>query len=138
MKMNIGVDFSNNINCLNKPNWLENKNPFENLQIILSKFIGESRSFQTETEIIGALQEFKDHVLYLYNVPDSGRQYFKLACIFDEDILIKCTNLFTACLMFGKYVPHFFLEGKDEFIFPNGDKIFYDIYHENYFFEKDK
>ena len=111
----------NNINPIKQVDY---EYPFQELQDILKNFIYQPM----DEKLTYAINMFSDKILHEQDVHDDDRKYFKLLIKSEKNILsIKCSNLFTACVINGKYVPYQILRNyDDEFEFTDRSKIYYD------------
>jgi len=55
---------------------------------------------------------------------------------FSEALFIVPMNLFTACIIYGRYVPYFIVKNKREYIFSDDCKIFFDDEQEKWIYSK--
>ena len=74
---------------------------------------------------------FIDELACKYNLSDSERDVFKLdiRLSVNQEIIIECVNLFSACLMFGHHVPYFIIkkhEQERKFVLPNERVVYFD------------
>lgn len=102
--------------------------PLEELKSITSKFEYSPFSSSLENEFNYQIDSFINKLSYEFNVPYWEKDKVKLTWLLSSNniININCTNLFTACLMFGYYVPLPLLDGLKEFTLPDNSIIKYD------------
>lgn len=103
--------------------------PFEELRDIVKSFEGRFFNLDNsnlELEFKSKLDYFREKVLHEQNVIDNERYLFQFNYSLGENSFIQCVNLFTACIIYGKYVPAMFLVGRNEFEYKNGDRIVFD------------
>jgi len=118
-----------------EPNY---KYPFEELKAILESF--ELKLYPWDADKFKyALDNFTQKLSHHYNVPKDEVDNIKFNYYWeDNNIKIYCGNMFTACLIFGRYVPLFIIKMyKKKYEFSDGSMIKYDKESEKYiFYEK--
>ena len=125
------------INISIKNNEKSYKYPFEELRVILKSFEFRQLTPQTEMEFEQVLLQFKTKTLNEYTTDNSELKHFNFSYSLQGTPFLRCSNLFSACLVYGKYVPHTLLKGQNRFVFNSGEVIEYDselneyMYHQN-------
>src|ERR1035437_4977359 len=102
--------------------------PFEEFRKELKQFEYRilDRRFEQDLELF--LDDFKYRITENYGVHEGDKQYFDLYVTSEKKgcLNVKCSNLFTACLMYGYYIPVFILYNKSDFVFSDGNTIYFD------------
>ena len=114
--------------------------PYEELMDFLKSFEGKAVSSYDkffEGEFKYRLDEFKDRILGEQGIRKNDSDYELFGFLISAgsesgSIKINCRNLFTACVLFGKYVPSWILGGEKEFTFKNGDCIVFNKVLDDY------
>jgi len=104
------------------------KYPFEEIKSIFSKFENQPFTLSLKEELNFVIDSFLNQLLYKYNVPKEESNQLQLNLVFlnGNTISVDCANLFTACLMYGHYVPLFLVKGLKEFKLQDNSIIKYD------------
>lgn len=114
--------------------------PFEELKDILKNFEGKAISSYSnffDGEFKYTLDEFKDRTLGEQGIRQNDPDYDLFGFLIKSgsetgSIRIKCRNLFTACVLFGKHVPSWILGNEKEYTFKNGDCIVFNEVLDDY------
>lgn len=109
--------------------------PFEELQEILKEYLSKDISKSLES-IINEVENFKNRLISNNVFLEIEKEHFGINVSNNIDTLdIKPKNLFTACILFGKYVPIFFLGNEHFFVFDDGSLVYYDTMSGKYILE---
>ena len=110
--------------------------PLYELQDYLEKYKFQPINKQMELNIYLDIEKFRDKLKNEYRIP--GNEFNHLNFIINIDVYasVTCLNLFTACILCGKYVPHFIIKNyTGKFVFEDESYIEYAnekyIYHIN-------
>lgn len=114
--------------------------PFEELKNILKSFEGKAISSYSnffDGEFKYVLDEFKNRILGEQGIRQDDPDYDLFGFFIKSgsesgSIRIKCRNLFTACVLFGKHFPSWILGNEKEYTFKNGDCIVFNEVLDDY------
>ena len=122
------------------------KLPCEQIKEFLeTKIYLQPMNSTTKLNFVGVIDNLKFKIKIKNNLSDEEFQQldipYKIELINNENkwykeggskICVKARNMFTACLLFGKYVPYWLVKNKPkEFLFSDCDKV---IYHDGKYF----
>jgi hypothetical protein len=97
--------------------------PCIELQHILSSYIGNA---SRQEEIQNVINSFKGKIIDKLFLSGKELEEFQITAEGFPEISVKCKNLFTAIIMFGRYVPLVMLpEGCERWKLENGDTLQY-------------
>ena len=125
-----------NINIIKSPFYKKYTYPFEELRDILEEFSCSQLTSITKKQIEYRINTFKYKIIHEQSIDSSEEQYFDFTCSFGVVTKVKCKNIFTACIMYDKYIPYNFIGECSEYTFNNGDKVEYDHTLEEYMYIK--
>ena len=97
--------------------------PCVELQHILSSYVGSNSN---QEEIQNIINSFKGKIIDKLLLSGKELEEFQITVYEFPEISVKCKNLFTAIIMFGRYVPLINIpEGKKSWRFETGDNLQY-------------
>lgn len=116
--------------------------PFQELKYILKKFEFSPYDQRLKYELKYTIDMFIEKTKHIYNVHSDENRFFDIRVIHKDSgaIKITCSNIFTACILYGNYVPigaiseHMNKENKITFL--SGDYIEYSTEAEEYMYNK--
>ena len=100
--------------------------PCQELESIMQKYLFCSYDENIKMNINGELGLFKEKLLFKFRVPESEKHNFGLNVTFGNAITVSPLNLFSACLLYGEYVPYIISGYYDEVILQKGGKVTFD------------
>lgn len=103
--------------------------PLDELKDIVKTYLNDFIDESFKNKFQSSINAFMHNLLYKLNVPFDECRYANIAWnLNDEGTNIKLypSNLFTACLLAGYYIPYKIVENKTEFIFPDNAFIKFD------------
>ena len=113
--------------------------PFEELKDILKSFNGNMITTNFKREVHTTLDVFKHKMKERFQINNNEIDNFVLSLSIPNEggtAKLKCDNLFTACILFGRYVPYYIVDGKDNFQFKDGVIIAYSHEYEEFMCNK--
>jgi len=101
--------------------------PLDEIMHIMEELQFSMMDSSFDNKLSNILVNFENRVLNKFNIPSEERSNFGLTWQHSSEnkIAIKCKNLFTACIMFGHYMPYIFVEGLNKFTLKDGSTIEY-------------
>ena len=116
-------------NFISHYNSTEFNYPFEELRKILNQFAFESMTTTTFNWFQNAIELFKYNICTNFRLSESEIGEFELNYNLNEVATVRCKNMFTACILYDHYLTSLYFkwnENKNEVVFTNGDRIYYD------------
>lgn len=110
--------------------------PFQELLCFLKQYECQPLDDATKRHFDSFIIQFLDEVSHKYRLSEKERSLFKLNYDLQVDTRVSCANLFTACLLYGCYVPLEFITDVNEYVFDNGDKVEYNQEQQEYIYYK--
>lgn len=108
--------------------------PYLELKSIVSSFEGRFLDESTKREFEYAINDFRWRVFAeLQANPDDFDKFELLYSL--ESGFVKCKNLYTACILYSRYIPFSFLEkDQKDIVFKDSSKIEYSLDLQEYIY----
>lgn len=110
--------------------------PFEELRDILSSFDYTMMDAKNKTYLDNIIKKFLAKITHKYIPYNSDFDSLVLHYNFSDNTIVYCGNLFTACVLYGRYVPLCLVINENYYIFPDGDYIEYNKKLQEYVYYK--
>ena len=114
------------------------KYPLQELYDIIQNYMYQMSTTNNLLSFNNEIENFKCKLIHTYNIPDDEKQYVNINYSVDDNKFQKL-NLFTSCLLIGRYVPFFLMKDDPKiFEFIDGNRIEYDDSEKVYRYIEDK
>ena len=114
-----------NFSGINMPARKMYERPIDELNEILQKYLYQMQTPQLIHGMESEINHFTESIAYDYNLRGIERDAFNINFRggYSDHVIITPSNLFSACILFGKYVPYYFVEDKYIITFLDGDVV---------------
>jgi hypothetical protein len=114
---------------------LDEEYPIKDLQNILNKYMGCDLSNEIIARINNDLNMFTYELGIKFDILQNDYKHIQFNIWSGVNFEINPKNIFTAMLLFGKYVPYIHTVGLDKFEFNDGSFICHDYNRAEYVFK---
>lgn len=102
------------------------KTPFEELRDFAKGFERRAINNNLRNQFEAWIDNFKHNLKHRYYLSEGEFGHLHINCGLGEHSHIDAGNLFTACLLFDKYIPYCYIKDNPfEYRFPDGDRVMF-------------